>query len=396
MDRLRRRRQQIPDHKISLGDPRSFIEQPRCLIERFEIEPDQRGAERGPALERLAVRFLRSLVAEEDQLAVARHAQPEVGGKPRHLRQRPAARIGIGAIGAGHRGQRRHRVVNTERKERHAIERPACRHHAGGGDQSKTRLEPDDIVERRRNAPGARSVGAQAEAREPDRHRDRRTGARAAGHVVRVEAVARHAVRRAHADQAGGELIEIGLADQNRAGRAQPRYRGCVVRRHIGERRATGRGGQAGDVDIVLYRNGNAIQRKLRGILRAQSFRLGDRRFFAAQADEDGGVVVIANPRKASRDGLRGRGGAGAMRGDDRSDRFSHARPRAGTSLIGECGNGISDAKWKVGPRFAIADCAPGGRKSVLNRSKQCAIVYMAMATSIRENQPILSIAWLI
>jgi hypothetical protein len=50
----------------------------------------------------------------------------------------------------------------------------------------------------------------------------------------------------------------------------------------------------------------------------------------------------------------------------------------------------------KVGPRFAIADCAPGGRKSVLNRSKQCAIVYMAMATSIHENQPILSIAWLI
>ncbi len=29
MDRLRRRRQQIPDHKISLGDPGSFIEQPR-------------------------------------------------------------------------------------------------------------------------------------------------------------------------------------------------------------------------------------------------------------------------------------------------------------------------------------------------------------------------------
>src|SRR5260221_3521894 len=37
---------------------------------------------------------------------------------------------------------------------------------------------------------------------------------------------------------------------------------------------------------------------------------------------------------------------------------------------------------------------APGGQNSVLNRSKQCAIVYTRMATSIHENQPILSSAW--
>ena len=44
-----------------------------------------------------------------------------------------------------------------------------------------------------------------------------------------VERVARHAIGRAHADQAGGELVEIGLADDDGAGRAQPRHRGGVM-----------------------------------------------------------------------------------------------------------------------------------------------------------------------
>ena len=43
------------------------------------------------------------------------------------------------------------------------------------------------------------------------------------GISVRLEGVARHAVGRAHADQAGRELIEVGLADDDRAGAPQPR-----------------------------------------------------------------------------------------------------------------------------------------------------------------------------
>jgi hypothetical protein len=42
---------------------------------------------------------------------------------------------------------------------------------------------------------------------------------------------------------------------------------------------------------------------------------------------------VIANARKAARDGLRRRHGAGAMRGDNRSDSFSHALPRSGNKV---------------------------------------------------------------
>ena len=108
----------------------------------------------------------------------------------------------------------------------------------------------------------------------------------------------------------------------------------------MGERRAGGGGRQSGDVDIVLHRDGNAVERKLRGVFRGQGFGFRQRLFFIAQADEDGGIVMIANPRKAARDGLRRRHGAGAMRGDDRGDGFSHALPRSGMNCVGGRGKG--------------------------------------------------------
>jgi hypothetical protein len=47
---------------------------------------------------------------------------------------------------------------------------------------------------------------------------------------------------------------------------------------------------------------------------------------------------VLADPLIAARDGFRRRQGAGAMRGEDCGDRFSHARPRSGMSLVGGYG----------------------------------------------------------
>jgi hypothetical protein len=80
------------------------------------------------------------------------------------------------------------------------------------------------------------------------------------------------------------------------------------MRWQIGKRRAGGGGGQAGNVDVVLDRDGNAVQRKLRRILfRGQAFGLRQRLALVAQADEDRGIVMVANPRKAARHGLRRR-----------------------------------------------------------------------------------------
>ena len=110
------------------------------------------------------------------------------------------------------------------------------------------------------------------------------------------------------------------------------------MRGQITEVRAGGGGAQAGDVDIVLYRDGNAVQRKLRRVFAGQRLGFRQRLLFIAQADEDGGIVVIANPLETARDGLRGRNGAGAMRGDKRCDGFSHARPRSGKACGPQAG----------------------------------------------------------
>ena len=44
------------------------------------------------------------------------------------------------------------------------------------------------------------------------------------GIEIAAQRILGNAVGRAHADEAGGELVEIGLADDDGAGRAQPRH----------------------------------------------------------------------------------------------------------------------------------------------------------------------------
>jgi len=94
------------------------------------------------------------------------------------------------------------------------------------------------------------------------RDRDRRARARAAGNIVGIEWIARHAVGRAHPDQAGGELVEVGLADHDGAGLDQaPHHLGRELGL-IGETRAGGGGRQAGHVDVVLHRERDAVERQ--------------------------------------------------------------------------------------------------------------------------------------
>ena len=292
MDRIRRGRQQVADDKIAFGDPRALIEQPRGLIKRLEIEFDQRGAERCPALKRLAIGFLRGAVAEEDQLAVARHAQSQLAGKRGHRSQRPVARKRIGAVGSRHRRQRGHRVVDGEREHRNAVQRPARRHQAGVGDQPEARLQSDDVVEHRRHAARTRRVGAECERHQAGGNRDRRSRTRPARNQIGADRIDGDAVGRADADQAGRELVEIGLADDDGAGRAQFCHRRRILRGRIGEGRAGRRGRQALRVDIVLHGNRHAIQRKRRRVLRGQRFGLRQRLLLVAQADEHGGIVI--------------------------------------------------------------------------------------------------------
>ena len=79
------------------------------------------------------------------------------------------------------------------------------------------------------------------------------------------------------------------------------------MRRRIGKGGTGGGGRQTGDIDIVFYGDGDAVQRKLRGILGAQGLCFRQCLLLVAQADEDRGIVMIANALEAARDGLRRR-----------------------------------------------------------------------------------------
>ncbi len=122
-------------------------------------------------------------------------------------------------------------------------------------------FKPDKIVECRGHPPGPRRIGAERERHQSRRDHHRRAGARSAGNIIGVERARRNAIGRARAVQSGRELIEIGLTDQNGTrGFQQVHDRGGPLRR-VGKRRTGACGGQSGDVDIVLDRKRNAIER---------------------------------------------------------------------------------------------------------------------------------------
>src|SRR5262249_34032452 len=98
------------------------------------------------------------------------------------------------------------------------------------------------------------------------------------------------------------------LADADRAGALAPRDAGCVFLRHIGEGGADGGGRQSRDVDIVLDRNGHAVERRLGdgaigAALPGKRLRLGHRVRLFPQRNEYRWVVMRANPRVSARHG---------------------------------------------------------------------------------------------
>ena len=105
--------------------------------------------------------------------------------------------------------------------------------HAGTTPRAETLpsvgFRPTMLPKRRRDAAGAGGVGAKRKADDAGRDRAGGTRGRAARHVTGIEDIARHAIRTARADQSGGELVEIGLADQQRAFVQQALHRGRVV-----------------------------------------------------------------------------------------------------------------------------------------------------------------------
>jgi hypothetical protein len=84
----------------------------------------------------------------------------------------------------------------------------------------------------------------------------------------------------------GGELVEVGLAERDGAGVDQPLHDKGMARRRVGKFGAAGGGGHAGQVDVVLDGEGNAVERQ-RGRIAA---------FERAGIAEDGLVGQAVDP----------------------------------------------------------------------------------------------------
>ena len=250
-----------PDGGIALGHPGALVEQGGGGEERRHVDVDEARAEPLQHLHAGGPGGLGFRIAEEAQVRRSRHADGQVRRRLAQGAQLDCARERIARVVAGHHGVGAPRVIHRQREHRDAVERPAGRHHAVRRDGADRRLQSDDVVEAGRHAARARRVGAERERHQPARHRHRRARTRSARHDVGIDGVERHRIGRAHADQAGGELIEVGLADHQRAGGDQALHHMRIGIRRIGEGGRGRRGRQPGHVDVVLDRERDAPQR---------------------------------------------------------------------------------------------------------------------------------------
>jgi hypothetical protein len=158
------------------------------------------------------------------------------------------------------------RVVDRVREHVDAVQGAAGRDDTVGAHEAARRFEPDDPVHRGRDAARTCGVGAEGEGDAARGHGDRapRTGP-ARDEVAPVDALA-GAVRGADAGEPGRELVEVGLADEDRAGVEQPADGGGVARRPVGEGGTAGGRREPGGVDVVLHRERDPEERECGGV----------------------------------------------------------------------------------------------------------------------------------
>ena len=160
------------------------------------------------------------VVAKELQLIGTWNTEAERAvrkiGEPRRLAG--PARIRIEGIKAFGDAADERRVFCRECQHRDGVECAAGGYHAARAQASARGFQADEVVESGRNTAGAGRVAAECKTHQAQRHGNRGTGAGSAADVRRVEAVAADAIRGAGTDQAGGELIQVGLADRDCAG----------------------------------------------------------------------------------------------------------------------------------------------------------------------------------
>ena len=128
-------------------------------------------------------------------------------------------------------------VARGARQRPHMIEARHEREGAGAREPAVGRLQPEEAAERGRHADRAVGVGAERDRHQAAGHRCAGAARRAAGHMRRVVRVARGAVVHVLAGEVVGVLAHVERADEDGAGRLQPRDQ-----RGVGGGRRAGRG----------------------------------------------------------------------------------------------------------------------------------------------------------
>ena len=282
------------DGVVALGHPGAAIEQAGGFEEGLEVQFHRDAAQAFQPGDRIGEERRVVFVAKKGPLIRTGDAEAEgLTGREAPAVGLRRATVGVGLVEASDDAEHAGRVGGGEGEDRDRVQGPAGGHQPGGRQQAAGRLESDQVVEGRRHPTGAGGVGAQGKAHLTGGHRDRRTRAGTAGDIGRIEGVAAGAVGAAGAVEAGGELVQVGLAEGNRAGRDEARDHRRIGRGSVGEVRAAGGGRQAGLIDVVLHREGHAVQRQAGRVLFVQRAGAGQQLGLGQQADP--GVVGVGD-----------------------------------------------------------------------------------------------------
>ncbi|MCY1299567.1 hypothetical protein D9M70_490990 [compost metagenome] len=254
------------------------------------------------------------------------------------------------ALAGDQRVEQRH-VGHAQGHRAHGVAAAGDRNHPAVAVAPLARTQRGAAVERRRDAHRAAGVGAQRRQGHARAQRRGTAGGRAAGDARAVVGVA-HAdfaagVERAVvAGGAEGQLVHVGLAEDDRPRLAQRAHGGCVrLRNEVGEGRRAGGAGQPGAVDIVLDHHRDTAQRQQRLARPARGVggAGGGQRALPVQGDEHVQRAAFLGPLQAGAHQLdaaqhaiaeRGLGlGYGQVAEHLGVDRFEHshcATPRCG------------------------------------------------------------------
>ena len=154
--------EELPHRGVALCDDGAVVEQGRCPQQLGDVDLGDCCTVGGEPVDG---RGERDAVAGGQlvEVGVAGNGDPRRGGRGEADVGWPRAAAGVGRIGAGHDGQRALRSAQVRGEDGDAIVVGAGRYDAGGGNYPEAGFEPDDALERRRDAAGACGVGADAD-----------------------------------------------------------------------------------------------------------------------------------------------------------------------------------------------------------------------------------------